>query len=256
MPGFSRIRGGVPAARKARPPVPCASPRPQWLPRPYNADIAFVGPGRPVYIYVAGGSMATGLRPQYGIVKSDGPRAAAPAAEAWRANREGEGLWDSTTGVWIGGRRTLLTGRGSSALPAGGAAFPPPARRIINYFYTLHGNPLEERPRAPGRVISWAGPGDPGLITVRGLEALGRADAVLYEPPDPARPARRSPRLPPSASTLEDPGARGGAGGDSRALLSDRARRGRRGAAQGRRSVCVRRGGEEFLACRAAGSRE
>ena len=30
-------------------------------------------------------------------------------------------------------------------------------------------------------IIVGAGPGDPGLITVKGLEALRRADVVIYD---------------------------------------------------------------------------
>ncbi|HEY8494714.1 MAG TPA: uroporphyrinogen-III C-methyltransferase [Myxococcota bacterium] len=107
-----------------------------------------------------------------------------------------------------------------------------------------------------GRVLLvGAGPGDPDLITVRGAEALRRADVVVYD----ALVARELLALAPPGAELVDVGKRGHeeptrSQAEINALLVERARAGR---------VVVRlkggdpfvygRGGEEASACRAAG---
>lgn len=114
---------------------------------------------------------------------------------------------------------------------------------------------MEKRPRAPGRVILvGAGPGDPGLITVRGLEALRRADAVLY---DRLIPRALLDEAPPAAERLDVSKTPGGPAVEQaaiHALLVDRARRGQTVVRlKGGDPFVFGRGGEEVLACRAAG---
>ena len=99
-----------------------------------------------------------------------------------------------------------------------------------------------------------AGPGDPGLLTVRAVELIGAADVILYDR-----------LIPPEALAHARPGAElvyvGKEGGgpqvpqdETHRLLLEHARAGRRGrAAQGRRPVRVRprrRGGARARAGR------
>jgi uroporphyrinogen III methyltransferase/synthase len=67
---------------------------------------------------------------------------------------------------------------------------PAPGRRVLNGQATGHGtDPAEQQdiPRAPltthGHVtFLGAGPGDPGLLTLRAVEALAHADVLIAEP--------------------------------------------------------------------------
>ncbi len=106
-----------------------------------------------------------------------------------------------------------------------------------------------------GRVILvGAGPGDPGLLTLRGRDALARADVVLYD-------ALASPRLldhAPAGAEKVLVGKRHGrdsvAQADIEALMVERARRGLTVVRlKGGDPFIFGRGGEEAEACRRAG---
>jgi uroporphyrin-III C-methyltransferase len=105
-----------------------------------------------------------------------------------------------------------------------------------------------------GRVILvGAGPGDPGLLTRRGAEALAAADVVLYD----RLVGRAVLDLANPAATLVAVGKGKGAGCDQRhieALLVDFARRGHDVVRlKGGDPFVFGRGAEEVAACRAAG---
>ncbi len=121
----------------------------------------------------------------------------------------------------------------------------------------------DERARPPaaraervGRVILvGAGPGDPDLVTVRGLEALRRADAVVF---DSLAPASLLDEAPPGARRI-DVGKRGHDAPtrtqeEINALLIGLAREGLRVVRlKGGDSFVFGRGGEELTACADAG---
>ncbi len=99
-----------------------------------------------------------------------------------------------------------------------------------------------------------AGPGDPDLITVKGLKLLRQADVVIYDrlaPPELLREARPDAELidggkQPTKHRLDQAGIN--------ALLLDRARRGLSVVRlKGGDPFVFGRGGEEALACMAAG---
>ena len=99
-----------------------------------------------------------------------------------------------------------------------------------------------------------AGPGDPDLITVKGLKLLRQADVVIYDrlaPPEVLREARPDAELidggkQPTKHRLDQAGIN--------ALLLDRARRGLSVVRlKGGDPFVFGRGGEEALACMAAG---
>ncbi len=113
---------------------------------------------------------------------------------------------------------------------------------------------LAEGSPAAGHVsLVGAGPGDPGLLTLKGLRALQEADVVIHDrlaSPDVLELARRD-------AERIDAGKRPGAGATQsgiNALLVEHARRGRRVVRlKGGDPFIFGRGGEEIDALRAAG---
>jgi uroporphyrin-III C-methyltransferase/precorrin-2 dehydrogenase/sirohydrochlorin ferrochelatase len=108
---------------------------------------------------------------------------------------------------------------------------------------------------APGVVyLVGAGPGDPGLITTKGLELLRSADIVVY---DRLVPAALVAEAPPSAERVfvgKYPHGTGADQPDINALLVDRARQGRTVVRlKGGDPFVFGRGAEECEALRAAG---
>lgn len=107
----------------------------------------------------------------------------------------------------------------------------------------------------PGSVwLVGAGPGDPGLLSVLALHALGRADVVIYD----ALVDLRILRLARRGARLEDAGKRGGRPSPTQPAISARliarARGGYRVLRLKGGDPCVfGRGGEEALALAAAG---
>ena len=106
----------------------------------------------------------------------------------------------------------------------------------------------------PGKVyLVGAGPGDPGLITVRGIECLAAADVVLYDALVNPVLLRHAPR----AEHLFAGKKSGGHSlpqGDITAMLLAQARKGRRTVRlKGGDPFVFGRGGEEALALAEAG---
>src|SRR5207248_2237731 len=106
----------------------------------------------------------------------------------------------------------------------------------------------------PGSVwLVGAGPGDPGLLSVLALHALGHADVVIYD----ALVDSRILRLARPGARLDDAGKRGGSPSPSQPAISARlirlARAGKRVLRLKGGDPCVfGRGGEEALALAAA----
>ena len=99
-----------------------------------------------------------------------------------------------------------------------------------------------------------AGPGDPGLITVAGLEALRGADVVLHDALAPRALLREAP----AGAEVRDIGKRSGAHSMTQqqieALMLERAREGKRVVRlKGGDPFVFGRGSEELRACREAG---
>ncbi|WP_103064173.1 uroporphyrinogen-III C-methyltransferase [Actinomyces qiguomingii] len=114
--------------------------------------------------------------------------------------------------------------------------------------------PDTDRPGTGWVALIGGGPGDPGLITVRGLELLRRADVVVI---DRLAPRQLLEAAGPDAEVI-DVGKRPGhhlmPQDRIDAVLVERARAGRRVARlKGGDPYVLGRGGEEAAACRAAG---
>lgn len=114
--------------------------------------------------------------------------------------------------------------------------------------------PETEAPRAGEVWLMGAGPGDPGLLTLRAAEALKRADLVLHD----ALPGRGVLRLIRAGATIINVGKRKGAAPVPQAAINKRLVEGARA---GQRVVRLKggdpflfaRGGEEALALNEAG---
>jgi len=101
-----------------------------------------------------------------------------------------------------------------------------------------------------------AGPGDPGLITVRGRRLLRRADVVVYDRLVDPRLLELAPVHALRVFAGKAPGGEAGAQARINALLVAHARRGRRVVRlKGGDPFLFGRGGEEVAALRAAGVR-
>ena len=84
-----------------------------------------------------------------------------------------------------------------------------------------------------------AGPGDPGLITLNGLEALRRSDVVVYDRLAPASLLRHAKPDAELISAAKSPGAAALTQPQINEVLIDRARKGK--------SVCRLKGGDPFV---------
>ena len=99
-----------------------------------------------------------------------------------------------------------------------------------------------------------AGPGDVGLLTVRGAEVLGRAEVVVYDRLSAAELLELAPIGAERISVGKRPGAAGARQEDINALLVERGRRGQEVVRlKGGDPFVFARGGEEALALMAAG---
>lgn len=110
------------------------------------------------------------------------------------------------------------------------------------------------RERLSGVALVGGGPGDPGLITVRGQQLLSQADVVVV---DRLAPTSLLDRLPSDVEIIDAakiPYGRSMSQEDINDILIDRARRGRFVVRlKGGDSFLFGRGGEEAAACAAAG---
>ena len=177
-------------------------------------------------------------------------------SRAARARSIGIGLRDGVTRCRRLSRRSHALSGFASAERQAIARLPrdPRARGAIS---ADHGNASSIPPRAGASSSSAPGPGDPGLLTVRAVEALASADVVVHDGLIDPRvldlaPADRAAHLGRQAARAPHAAA----GGDQRADRRARADRRDRRAAEGRRSVHLRarrRGGRGGARRRPAG---
>jgi uroporphyrinogen III methyltransferase/synthase len=100
--------------------------------------------------------------------------------------------------------------------------------------------PLSSPTSSPGRVaLVGAGPGDPGLITVRGREALAEADVVVYDRLANPRLLEHAPAHAERIYVGKQPGDRSWRQSQINVLLIERARDGQ--------VVCRLKGGDPFV---------
>ncbi len=115
----------------------------------------------------------------------------------------------------------------------------------------------EQPPNKAGIVyLVGAGPGDPGLITARGLELLESADVVVYDRLVDERLVAKAPASAEKIDVGKARGQRGDRQGRTNALLVSKAREGKRVVRlKGGDPFVFGRGGEEAQAIAEAGVR-
>ena len=113
----------------------------------------------------------------------------------------------------------------------------------------------DHRPPTTGHVaLVGAGPGDPGLITVAGLDALRNADVVLHDALAPAALLREAPARAEVRGVGKRSGAHSATQAEIEALMLAYALEGKRVVRlKGGDPFVFGRGSEELRACRAAG---
>ncbi len=134
---------------------------------------------------------------------------------------------------------------------------PPPPRRFRPRLVRAVGSPSKGAARQPGTVnLVGGGPGDPGLITVRGLDLLRQADVVIHDRligSDLLREARTDAVL---IDAGKGPGHAAYSQAELNGLLVEHARAGNSVVRlKGGDPFVFGRGSEEVAACRHAGVR-
>ena len=185
---------------------------------------------------------------QEGIAPSD----TAERARLWRAALDHDVLGLLNSGQWEAARRLLrgiVAGRGAPP------ETPPPRSGVQPPGYRGAGTPVgatpaDGRPGAGFVSIVGAGPGDPGLITVRGRAALDAADVVVHD--RLVHPDLLAGRV--TVDVGKEPGRHSVPQEGINALLVSLARQGKRVVRlKGGDPFLFGRGGEEVAAVTAAG---
>jgi len=193
-------------------------------------------------------------------IRADAASGAAAAGGTATGGRAGGGSTGGSTGAGSGTAWTPAVARSGNvtvAVNAGGDPIRAVAiRDAVALLLDLGELPVRRhRLSGQGRVaLVGGGPGDPALITVRGRRLLAEADVVVV---DRLAPRALLDSLPGDVEIVDvskAPHGRGPSQAEINAVLVDRARAGKRVVRlKGGDPFVFGRGGEEVLACVAAG---